>query len=388
MKKITVVGRGTVGCLSVMYFLHRTNYAIDWVYDPEIEPAAVGEGTTLVVPTTLWEDGRISNNELQQVNTTPKIGIMKRNWGTGEQYLHPFPAGRVGIHFNAVEFQKWMFEHFSGNRRITTREETVDYNGDIDSDFVMYCTGSPRIGTDHQLINNIPVNACVVNQCPWDFAKFNYTVTYAMRHGWVFGIPLQNRCAIGYLYNSDINTPEDLQPEIDELLKEFGLTPNVTRHLKFNNYSRRINFTDRVSYNGNASFFLEPLEATSTGMAVGINQASSSIWTSKVSPELINTDYLNKINEIETMIALHYYAGSVYDTKFWNYATKLGTEKIEHQAATNSKFRKLINMVLDRSSAFEELGEEIGSWGLYSYHINLEKLGITDKLRELIKKYE
>lgn len=387
MKKITVVGRGTVGCLSVMHFLRHTNYAVDWVYDPEIEPAAVGEGTTLTVPTALWDNARISNDDLQRVNTTPKIGIMKRNWGSaGQQYLHPFPAGRVGIHFNAVEFQKWMFERFSANRRITTIERTVDYSGDIDSDYVMYCTGSPKLGTEHEIITSIPVNACVVNQCPWPLAKFNYTLTYAMRYGWVFGIPLQNRCAIGYLYNSDLNTPEDLVPEINELLAELGLTPNVTRQLKFNNYIRKVNYTDRVAYNGNASFFLEPLEATSTAFADMINRQTFDIWVNKGSVEKYNQLYQTKAHEIENMISLHYFAGSVYKTDFWKMANQKCTRRITDQISNNKEFRRLLKMVFNRTSLFEDISDDIGTWGLYGYGLNIENLGITEQLKQLLEK--
>ena len=42
MKKIAIVGRGTVGCLSVAHYLRYTNWNIDWIYDPLIETTPVG----------------------------------------------------------------------------------------------------------------------------------------------------------------------------------------------------------------------------------------------------------------------------------------------------------------------------------------------------------
>jgi hypothetical protein len=92
-----------------------------------------------------------------------------------------------------------------------------------------------------------------------------------MKYGWVFGIPLQNRISIGYLYNSDINSIEDIKKDIQNVFDEYHLTPSEkTQNFSFNSFYRKNNFSSKVIYNGNASFFLEPLEATSTGLSTYI----------------------------------------------------------------------------------------------------------------------
>ena len=256
-KKLAIVGRGTVGCTAAIYFLSKTDWLIDWYYDPDIEPASVGEGTNLALPRTLGQVMNFDSKDLDNITATPKLGIWKRNWGPGCDYKHTFPADSHGIHFNAVEFQKYIFDKVKDDKRITLVEENVTDYENIDADYVMVCTGSPKGMTEKfNIRDKIPVNTATVFQCPWDLVKFNYSLTFAKEHGWVFGIPIQNRCSIGYLYNDQFSTEEQVTEDVQDILKEFDLEPAMSRTLKFSNYSRKQNFSERIVYNGNASFFL------------------------------------------------------------------------------------------------------------------------------------
>jgi len=386
MKKLAVVGRGTVGCMTAAHFLRHTDYAIDWIYDPAIIPAAVGEGTTLNFPRALQENLMFDSNDMITLNATPKVGISKRNWGTSEkEFLHPFPIGAVGIHFSAVTFQDYVFEKLKANSRINLIEKNVNERYGIDADHVIMCTGSPtEFGEEYRLAEHIPVNAAFVSQCPWDHPRFSHTLTYAMSWGWVFGIPLQNRCAIGYIYNDKFATEEQVKEEVAELLKELNLVPSVQRSIKFNNYFKKNNFSERVVYNGNASFFLEPLEATSTGLAHQINLMAADVFNSKTTAERANFGYANLINEIEGMISLHYFAGSSYKNDFWTYAESLGTKKISQLLSKASPFSKMIITALTSTSAFDTNGE-VGTWTLHSWKYNIKELGITEKLKLYLK---
>jgi hypothetical protein len=94
-----------------------------------------------------------------------------------------------------------------------------------------------------------------------------------MKHGWVFGIPLQKRISIGYLYNDKISSLEEVKEDVKNTFKEYNLNPSkITNHIKFQSFYRKENFKNRIIYNGNASFFIEPLEATSTSMSTDINR--------------------------------------------------------------------------------------------------------------------
>ena len=66
------------------------------------------------------------------------------------------------------------------------------------------------------------------------------------------------------MFNSDINSLDEVKEDVKDVFEQYNLVPSdKTNFLQFKNYSRKVNFQGRVSYNGNASFFFDPLEATS-----------------------------------------------------------------------------------------------------------------------------
>lgn len=388
MKKITIVGRGTVGCVAIAHFLRWTDWEIDWKFDPKIETTSVGEGTTLTLPKSLSQNLNFDSRDMDNVFATPKLGIWKRNWGNGTEFHHTFLAGTSGIHFNAVIFQNYIFDKISKNRRVKIIESNEENYEQLDSDYVMVCTGTPKTFDEEKfrIHNNIPVNSCLVMQCPWDLPKFLYSITFAKKFGWMFGIPIKTRCAIGYLYNDRFSTQEDLTDEFNEIFSEFEITPNTNRNIKFNNYSRKMNFSNKVVYNGNASFFLEPLEATSTGFADMIVKLSYDLWTGRIDADGCNKIYNSEIDDIESMICLHYYSGSVFKNDFWKYAQKLGEEKIIESMSNGSNFYNAVKTSINNSSDFFENNFDVGSWSLRSYKQNIKFLGVENKFKEMLNR--
>ena len=47
--KLSIIGRGTVGCLTALKFSNE-GFDIDWYQDPHIQPLSVGEGADLSLP--------------------------------------------------------------------------------------------------------------------------------------------------------------------------------------------------------------------------------------------------------------------------------------------------------------------------------------------------
>ena len=95
----------------------------------------------------------------------------------------------------------------------------------------MVCSGSPKSIQDKNFIprKHTPVNSAIVLQCKWNHPKFLYSLTFAKEHGWLFGIPLTNRCAIGYVYNNKMSSEEDIMEDVQDVLNEFKLKPYLTR---------------------------------------------------------------------------------------------------------------------------------------------------------------
>lgn len=384
MKKLAVIGRGLVGCLAVGHFLRWTNWHIDWIYDPSLESNPVGEGTNLKVPYALYESLAFNWNDIQQLDATPKIGILKHNWG-GADYLHPFPSNSVALHINAISLQNYIFNKLKDNDRITYVESNVVEPSALDADYVMVCTGSPKNFEDNfEIISSIPVNTCLVSQCPWPMPTFNYSLTHAQKHGWTFGIPLTNRCSIGYLYDQNLVTESEIRNQIKDILSELKLEPSVQRIIQFRNYRRQANFQDRVCYNGNASFFLEPLEATSTGTATDILRMAYDHWLGTASSEQVNTIYRQELDHIEAMICLHYMSGSRFASNFWDSATRRGTQKVTDMLRSNQEFYEIIKLAIESQNPHQRTLKEVGSWTLNSYKINIQGLGLYHRLKALL----
>jgi len=92
--------------------------------------------------------------------------------------------------------------------------------------------------------------------------------------------------------------------------------------------------------------------------------------------------YIRKYNEflqeIEHMLALHYYAGSKFDTKFWKNA-KLKSKIVLEKAFHNRKFQNIL-----QDAMFKKIKSNgsYGSWATYSYLENIKGLGLYETFRK------
>ena len=384
MKKLTVVGKGAVGSLAVAHFLYYTDWEIEWIYDENIPTASVGEATNFIVPNNLYWTLNFRNDDLLQMNGTAKLGISKKGWSK-QDYFHAFGCGLTAMHFTAKELQDSIFNKVKDNPQLTITKGHVDNPEELDSDFVMMCVGSPKETNkqEFEILKNIPVNSAYVTQCDWDYAKFQYSLTDAMPNGWVFGIPLQNRIAIGYMYNDTLTSLDEVKQDVQQVFSDYNLMPsNKTTELHFESYYRKQNFTPKVVYNGNASFFLEPLEATSTGLSVRIMRLAWDLWNEILTPEECQIQYKKAIDEIESMILLHYMAGSKYKSKFWNKAKKTAKTKIKKEFENKTEWAKFVlDSTIDMYDKTSEL--ELGTWGYVNYQINIKGLGLEKEIKKL-----
>jgi tryptophan halogenase len=395
MKKIAVIGRGTAGALSIAQVMADMQGAaeFEWYYDSTISPQAVGEGSPQNFPDYLFNIIGFSYSDMPKIDGHFKHGIRKFNWSPADDFTHVFPAKGLGYHFNAVKLQNLIFESLKEKVKIIDGKTTADQ---IDADYIIDCSGTNK---DPELFHEakyIPVNAAYVTQCPWDAPRFSHTLTIARPYGWVFGIPLTNRCSIGYMFNDTINSTEEVKEDVKNVFDQFNLTPSTTTNeLHFKNYYRKKNFTSRVAYNGNASFFLEPLEATSISMMVAVNLWAQQVVKNKLFFNNSNNMYIDRLTKTERMIMLHYFAGSRFNSDFWDFAEERGRRCIE-SAMQDENWRKKYEVsklvdfrnaaparnMLNDSGYIHGGGED---WTEWSYYQNLSAMGMNlyDKIDAL-----
>ena len=391
MPSISIIGKGLVGSFAVLHFLQETDWIIHWYYDENKQTESVGEATTLEIPNFLRSVLNFTNEELLKANGTPKTGIKKYNWGkVNRSYIHPFWGGNHGFHFTAKEIQKQIYKTIEKNQRVLIYNKNIENPESLKTNFVMVASGRPDL-YDEKVVHieeNIPVNTAYVVNCYWDNARFLDSLHVARPHGWVFGIPLQNRVSIGYLYNRNITTKEEIEKDIQNVFDQFNLTPSdEVQNIPFTSFRRKENFTSRVAYTGNASFFLEPLESTSTTASIWGIRLSSGVFQKQISVEEAQLEYKKGIRESQNMILLHYMAGSVFKTNFWKYAQPMAKQKIENEIKQRTPWAKFLHSSLkDYTQMEDHVGA--GTWGPFNYNLNCERLGIKTELLELFKKYK
>jgi hypothetical protein len=387
--KVALIGKGTAGCQAAAHlFTYMPNHELDWYFDPETKPQAVGEGSNLVLPRNMYRTLSFNYEELvKHVDGWVKLGIYKSNWGkTEKDFVHSFLMPNTAIHFNAIKMQDFIFDKLRKEPRVNVIESNVRPE-EVDADYVMDCSGRPKNLEAYEVPRFIPVNSVHVNQCYWDFPRINYTITEARPYGWVFGIPLQNRCSIGYLYNNNINTLDEVKEDINVVIDKYKLTKSdTTNTFSFGNYYRKQNFKANIAYNGNASFFLEPLEATSTQMMDSIQRMAWDIYYGNLSVEDANAKYTQQLLEIERMIMMHYFAGSIFKTPFWDFAQERGARCMQ-EAMKDRRFLHHFNVV---SSGVPEAilnysaDTEYGTWWEGAFIQNIPGLGILKDLEKLL----
>jgi len=384
-KKLAVIGRGTVGCISVAEFLHLTDWEIDWYYDPDTPASGVGEGTTALLPQRLHSSLLFTYEDLIAVGGTIKRGINKIGWSGSGDYMHNFSLGMTGVHFSAEMLQNFLFEHIRDTGSVSLVQKNVKHD-DIDADFILDCSGRQTIDDSYNKLEYTITNCCLVAHCSWGNPQFDYTKAIAMPHGWMFVIPLQNRCTFGYVHNSNMADMETIKEELMAVVASNNLEPYAMPVLNFDNYYKKQNFCGRVVFNGNASFFVDPMEATSTTTALGVNLLARDMWTGVegASQEACNKIYEDDINEVEAMIALHYLKNPGFNTEFWNNATYLAEEKIWLILNSNGDFRALVEAVIHGTYPSMRYGRDVGTWNLFSYYQNINGLDISQNLHNVM----
>ena len=98
--------------------------------------------------------------------------------------------------------------------------------------------------------------------------------------------------------------------------------------------------------------------------------------------------YDSFIENTEQMIAMHYFAGSRFNTPFWEYAFNNSLPTIQ-KLTSNPKFRALFNEIegINQGKKFvNSSNETFGTWGAFSFHQNIHNLGIFDQMKNLIQK--
>lgn len=97
-----------------------------------------------------------------------------------------------------------------------------------------------------------------------------------------------------------------------------------------------------------------------------------------------NCYYNTVLDEIESMICLHYYAGSVYNNDFWDYAKDVSQRTLIKDINERYDLKQILIESLYGNNEFAEYKRDVGTWSIRSYKMNIKNLGIEDAIKSLL----
>lgn len=342
MKKIVVVGGGTMGWLTALFVRkYWDNTSITLVASSKIGILGAGEGTTPNFPGILSTLGIDLDDFMEKTGSTKKYGIDFINWrGDGKSFLHNFQKNDdiYALHFDARLVAEYL-QSISLQRDITyvdalvagfdeNEEGITDVNLDtgskIECDFIFDCSGFERliIGKHfktewHSYEEHLPCNSAIAFFLPQTNPNIQkertWTLGISMKNGWIWGAPLKHRWGCGYVYSDQYATADEVLSEAEEY---FGQKLEVVKHFKFKAGTYKKYWVKNCVSIGLASSFLEPLEATSMMTSIMFLRG---LQIYNFNPEYRNlyNERMYNFNEQNMLFVRHHYTCDRYDTKFW-----------------------------------------------------------------------
>jgi tryptophan halogenase len=148
-----------------------------------------------------------------------------------------------------------------------------------------------------------------------------YTTCQTMDAGWSWQIEHETRINRGYVYSSDFISDERAEKEFREQNPRLG----PTRIVKFISGRYQRSWVKNVVAIGNASGFVEPLEATALGIIAQQSRVlADSLLAADLQPRPTQRDMYNRFHAlawdaIRGFLAIHYKYNTRLDTPFWQH---------------------------------------------------------------------
>ena len=112
-----------------------------------------------------------------------------------------------------------------------------------------------------------------------------------------------------------------------------------------------------------------------------IQRGAYDVWHDKITLKTATDNYVKYLKEVEAMIMLHYYAGSIFDTNFWKFAKDRASDVME-EAINDLDFYKILINYKDLNDQNRKLNHS--TWTLFSYYQNITNLGLCDNFGHLL----
>lgn len=348
-KTIAVIGAGTSGYMSTLYFCTKyPHYKIKWIYPENNVTIGVGEGTVPQVTNFFRECGITADHIIKEIGGSLKLGIKFEGF-LPQDYFHPFGGASseapelvymmennkipeniesydIAFHFSVANLAKFLDKWFEKFNNLTIERRTVESVEEVDCDWLIDCTGFKRAFVNKYYENNfVPIDKSVPNNKALvyrttipEHKRFSYTTSRAMDHGWIWNIPLRDEIGIGYVHDSKF----DVKNEFLDYLEKEGFGRPEVREVNMVTGRNRYHYKDlgnkKLVSIGLSSAFIEPLEATGLYFtAFSIKQLDLLIHE-RLTPAMYNRNINYEFDVTVDFIVAHY-KFSHRDNDYWNH---------------------------------------------------------------------
>lgn len=369
IRNIIVLGSGTAGWLTALFVRKLfPHFNIKIIGNKKIGIIGVGEATTPPFVDFLREIDIDPLTLVRETGGSIKQGISFENWnGDGKKYFHgfyekflsntsipPLFSHDCGDYYykhlihNKLDFNEYSYAakvsyqnktdlsdiayaiHFDTNRLSNylgqiAKERNIQYiEGDFKKmklkyDFIFDCSGLARliIGKKTKWKSYrkyLPMKQAIPFHLPVKENK-PYTSAIAMKYGWMWQIPLQDRIGAGYVFDSNYINAKEAQEEAEQFL---GHKIDVRKIINFEAGRYKQYWVDNCMAVGLAACFIEPLESTSIHLTVLqlqlLRQFANNLFDG--TNDMFNEIITNTMDEILYFVYLHYITKRK-DTEFW-----------------------------------------------------------------------
>jgi tryptophan halogenase len=253
----------------------------------------------------------------------------------------------------------------------------------INTDFVFDCSGFKRLivgkfyeGNWVSYKDKLRVNTALPFQLPQSKEHIQpYTKAIAMKYGWLWQIPLQNRIGCGYLFDSSLIDIDSAKTEIE---KHFNTDIQFGKPIHFEAGYYSNTWINNCIAIGLSAGFSEPLEATSLLMitySLQLLKLNDLKFITKDTIQKYNTAVFDTNADIIDFLQFHYFTKR-NDTEFWN----------ENYLRVNQSNELMENGFLLKET-MDILNNQMSLFTKYSWILIAHGIGyINDSM--FIKKYE
>lgn len=393
-KNIIIIGGGTAGWLTALY-LNKfcPNSKVTLVESTKIGILGAGEGSVPVFVEFLKKVGIDESEFVNRTNATYKLGVHFRDWKTSNTYYNHyfFEKKSYSFHFDARLVADFLKEkalsrgvhHIDANVYNFVKNKNGDIDGIVlESEEILYCDflfncmgmNNPLINRAFQLdwqpyTDYLTVNSALPYRLPMEKEmKYTDTKAIAMKYGWMWQIPLQNRWGCGYVFDDNYTNEVDAKTEIEEYLG-YEITTNKLIKFKSGTYSSP--WVHNVIFVGLSMGFIEPLEATSIMQGVIQLNALDDYFLNGLNRDGFNSKITEYSEEIMNFIYYHY-LNNRNDSLFWkHYTYKNSPDRLKRIIDENGdvilKTTTELRSVFPNSNAYE-----LGNWIVINDGIKLK----------------